>query len=168
MQYNNGYPMNYQQMSLQNYPQFPQSYPQQQQYVPQNPYMPQNQPQNQQVNNLPPATQNVQNSTKFDVVQGELAANMYPTDNGQEAILIDMDNPFVYHKKRGIDGKLEPMKKFRLVEVEDKPEEQKIDLSGFVKQEEIENIVEKLVREEVEKKLSEVTLKPSRRTKGDD
>ena len=161
MQYN--YPMNYQQMSLQNYPQFPQSYPQPYQ----NAYMPQNQPQNQQVNNLPPTTQNVQNSPKFDVVQGELAASMYQTENGQEVILMDMDNPYVYHKKRGLDGKLEPIKKFKLVEVveENKPD---VDLKEFVRQEEIESIVEKLVREEVEKKLSEVTLKPSRRTKGDE
>ena len=158
MQYN--YP--YQQMSLQNYPQFPQSYPQQQQYVPQNAYMPQNQPQNQQLNNLPPTTQNVQNSTKFDVVQGELAANMYQTENGQEAILIDMDNPFVYHKKRGLDGKLEPMKKFKLVEVveDEKPE---INLKEFVRQEEIEALIEQAVKNEVEKRLSDMTLKPTRK-----
>lgn len=157
MQYNNGFPVNYPQF---NYSQFQQPY----QQIGQAPYMPQIQQQNQPINNMPIQNQNAVLAPKFDVVQGELAASMYPTENGQEVILMDMDNPFAYHKKRNIDGKLEPMKKFRLVEVteEKKPD---IDLKEYVKQEEIESLIEKAVRNEVEKRLSDLTLKPSPKKK---
>ena len=160
----NTYQPNY---AYQNYPQYPQNYPQQQ-YIPQTPYMPQNSQQNQQVNNLPQQPQTMVSSPKFDIVQGELAANMYQTENGQEVILIDMDNPYVYKKKRGLDGKLEPMEKFKLVK-EEEHVEPTINLKDFVRQEEIESIVEKLVKNEVDKKLSEMTLKPStRKTKSEE
>lgn len=145
------------------YPQFPQQYTQQQ-YVPQGVYSPQIQQQQQQVVNTPQMQNQSVISPKFDVVQGELAANMYQTENGQEVILMDMDNPFVYKKKRGLDGKLEPIEKYQLVKVDDTPKTQ-VDLKDFVRQEEIESIVEKLVKNEVEKKLSEITLKPSTRKK---
>lgn len=73
---------------------------------------------------------------------------------------MDMDNPYVYKKKRGLDGKLEQMEKYRLVheEMNQAPE---VDMKDFVKQSEIEMIVAKLVKNEVDKKLSEITLKPS-------
>ena len=165
MPYNTFQP-NYQ---YQTYPQYPQVFPQQQ--YQQTPYMPQTQQQNQQTNNLPQQVNQAPISPKFDVVQGELAANMYPVENGQQIILIDMDNPFVYKKKRGLDGKIEPMEVFELVQRENNPaQQQKIDLDGYVKEDEIADIVARAVKEEVEKKLSEITLKPSTRktTKGDD
>lgn len=160
MPYNNYYNQSYQptyQPYQQTYPQYPQ----------QATYQPQIQQQMQQPNNLPMQTQQAVSSPKFDVVQGELAANMYQTENGQEVILMDMDNPFVYKKKRGLDGKLEPMEKYQLVKVDDTPQPQ-VDLKDFVRQEEIESIVEKLVKNEVEKKLSEITLKPSTRKKAEE
>ena len=143
------------------FPQYPQNYPQYQPNYYMNAYQPQIQPQMQQPANLPQNNVNAPISPKFGVVQGKLAADMFQTDNGQEVILIDMDNPYVYHKKRGLDGKLEPMKVFRLVEETDA--EQKVDMKEYVKQEEIESLVERIVREEVDKKLSEVTLKPKRK-----
>ena len=154
-QYN--FPVNYPQM---NYQPYQQPYPQ----IGQTPYIPQIQQQNQQMNNLSMQNQNAVIAPKFDVVQGELAANMYQTENGQEVILLDMDNPYVYHKKRGLDGKLEPIKKFQLVEVteEKKPD---INMKDYVKQEEIESIIEKAVRNEVERRLSDLTLKPSPKKK---
>ena len=147
---------------MQYYPQYPQNYPQYQPNYYMNAYQPQMPSQLQQASNLPPTQQTTLNTPKFDVVQGQLAADMYQTENGQEVILIDMDNPFVYRKKRGLDGKLEPMKKFHLVEVTDT--EQKVNMKDYVKQEEIENLVERIVREEVDRKLSEVTLKPKKKT----
>ena len=142
---------------------YPQYYPQ---YAPQSPYLPQNQQVISNPNNVPSARPQSNLATKFDVVQGELAANMYQTENGQEVILVDMDNPFVYRKKRGLDGKLEPMEKYKLVkEEQEKPE---FDLKDFVKQEEIGAIVENMVKKEIDKKLSEITLKPSTRKKGEE
>ena len=85
------------------YNQFYQPYYQQPQqyYVPQNAYNAQISPQNNQVVNMSTAQNQTPISPKFDVVQGELAANMYHTENGQEVILMDMDNPYVYKKRRG-------------------------------------------------------------------
>ena len=142
---------------------YPQYYPQ---YAPQSPYLPQNQQVIQNPNNVPSARPQSNLATKFDVVQGELAANMYQTENGQEVILVDMDNPFVYRKKRGLDGKLEPMEKYKLVKEEQ--EKQDFDVKDFVKQEEIAAIVENMVKKEIDKKLSEITLKPSTRKKGEE
>ena len=98
MPYNNYYNPSYQPT----YQPYPQTYPQYQQQAT---YQPQIQPQMQQTSNLPMQAQQAVSGPKFDVVQGELAANMYQTENGQEVILMDMDNPFVYRKKRGLDGK---------------------------------------------------------------
>ena len=131
--------------------------PNYQNYMPTMAYNPQISPQNNSMVNLSANNNQVPVSPKFDVVQGVLAADMYQVENGQEVILMDMDNPYVYRKKRGSDGKLEPIKKFRLVEEEDNP------VVDFVKQEEVESIVEKYVKREVEKKLSEITLKPTRK-----
>ena len=142
---------------------YPQYYPQ---YAPQSPYLPQNQQVIQNPNNVPSARPQSNLATKFDVVQGELAANMYQTENGQEVILVDMDNPFVYRKKRGLDGKLERMEKYKLVKEEQ--EKQDFDVKDFVKQEEIAAIVENMVKKEIDKKLSEITLKPSTRKKGEE
>ena len=143
-----------------NYPNFP-NYPQQMyQYPPTSPYNGYTAPQNNSMNNLPTMNNQAPISPKFDVVQGALAADVYQVENGQEVILMDMDNPYVYKKKRGLDGKLEQMEKYRLVQ-EEMNQAPEVDMKDFVKQSEIEMIVAKLVKNEVDKKLSEITLKPS-------
>lgn len=143
--------MTYQNPYQQYFPQYNQQIPQYNQQFSYNPsYQVQNQAQPQQ--------QQIQNP-KFDIIQGELAANMYPTENGQEVILVDMDNPYVYRKKRSTDGKLDPIIKYKLVPEENT--ETNIDLSGFVKQDDLDKIIENAVKVEVEKRLSQMTLKPS-------
>lgn len=143
-----------------NYQNFP-NYPQQMyQYTPTSPYNGYTAPQNNSMNNLPPTQNQTPISPKFDVVQGELAANMYQTENGQEVILMDMDNPYVYKKRRGLDGKLEPIEKYKLVKEEETPVD---NLKDYVRQEELQAIIENVVKNEVEKKLSEITLKPTRK-----
>lgn len=142
------------------YPNY-QNYPQQMyQYAPQATYNGYTAPQNNSMNNLPTMNNQAPISPKFDVVQGALAADVYQVENGQEVILMDMDNPYVYKKKRGVDGKLEPILKFRLVQ-EENNQTPEVDMKEFVKQSDIEMIVAKLVKSEVDKKLSEITLKPS-------
>lgn len=151
------------------YPQYPQYQQQynQQQYSQQSVYSPQIQQQQQQMVNSPQIQNQAVISPKFDVVQGELAANMYEILNGQEVILIDRDNPFVYKRRRTPDGKLEPLEKYKLAKVEEQ-EKPEIDFNGFVRKEDIELIVENAVRNEMEKKLSEITLKPSTRKKSEE
>ena len=144
-----------------NYQNFP-NYPQQMyQYTPTSPYNGYTAPQNNSMSNLPPTQNQTPISPKFDVVQGELAANMYHTENGQEVILMDMDNPYVYKKRRGADGKLEPIEKYKLVREEEAPVADS--LKDYVRQEELQAIIENIVKNEVEKKLSDITLKPTRK-----
>ena len=78
--------------------------------------------------------------------------------NGQEVILIDMDNPFVYKKRRGIDGKLEPMEKYKLVKEEEQVQPA-VNLEEFVRQEEIQSIEEELQNKEVDLQKTEEQLK---------
>lgn len=110
--------------------------------------------------------QNMQNLQPFqrtiiDRVQGEASADVYPVQPGQEVILFDMDNPLVYRKARSADNKLEKQR-FRLVPDEKEVEKkQTLDLSGYVKEEDIAQIV----AEAVEKKLSEYTLRPTKKAK---
>ena len=110
--------------------------------------------------------QNMQNLQPFqrtiiDRVQGEASADVYPVQPGQEVILFDMDNPLVYRKARSADNKLEKQR-FRLVPDEKEVEKkQTLDLSGYVKEEDIAQIV----ADAVEKKLSEYTLRPTKKPK---
>lgn len=111
--------------------------------------------------------QTQQNSTRaysnqgtiIDRVQGEAAANVYAVNAGQEAILLDMDNPYVYYKSRDFNNKLEE-KRFRLVE-DEKQEEQPVNLDGYVKEEEITAIVAEAVSKAVDKKFSEISFTPT-------
>lgn len=111
---------------------------------------------------------------KFDIVQGKIAAETYPVDAGSELYLMDMDNPFIYRKARGFDNRLEPMEVYRLERVTDEPkQEEKIDLSGFITQETldnyIENEIEKRIKDEVDRRLSEISFAPTKKPtrKGD-
>ena len=105
-----------------------------------------------------PQYQQAQQKTIVDRVQGEASANVYPVQPGQEVILLDIDNPYVYRKERGLDNKL-TQKRFRLIEDEVEPKESKVDLSGFVKAED----VAQMIADAVDKKMSEYTLKPTKK-----
>lgn len=95
-----------------------------------------------------------------EYVQGEASADVFPVNNGQKVILFDIDNPFVYHKERDMNGSL-TKKKFRLVEEkEEVPAKiEPIDMSQYIKADEIALIV----AEAVDKKMSEYTLKPTKK-----
>ncbi len=99
--------------------------------------------------------------TILDRVQGEASATVYPVQPGQEVILFDIDNPYVYRKSRSLDNKLE-QQRYRLV-LDEKADDGKkdVDLSGYVRVEDIAQIVS----EAIEKKMSEYTLKPTKKPK---
>ena len=96
-----------------------------------------------------------------DFVQGELAATIYPVAYGQEVTLIDMDTPSkVYRKSRDNSGTLSPLQKFNLVpEVEIKQEP--VNMKDYVKADEIIDLIEETVQNELEKRLSNLSLKPA-------
>lgn len=103
-----------------------------------------------------------QTRTILDRVQGEAAANIYPVQPGQEVILFDIDNPYVYRKFRGLDNKLE-QQRFRLVEdiTEPEPVVSPVNMDEYVK---ISDVAQ-MVADAVDKKMSEYTLKPTKRQK---
>ena len=105
--------------------------------------------QNQQIQSL----QNQNQGTVIDFVQGETSVDVYPVNAGQKAILIDVDNPYVYHKERDINNVL-TKHRYRL-ELDDEVAEE-IDLTGYVKADQIAEIVS----DAIEKKMAEYTFKP--------
>ena len=96
-----------------------------------------------------------------DYVQGELGATIYPVAYNQEVILLDMDDPNrIYKKSRDGNGKVSPLEKCRLVPEED-TKTSEVDLKDYVKVDDILDIVSDAVQNEVEKRLSEISFKPT-------
>lgn len=101
-----------------------------------------------------------------DFVQGDLGATIYQLNYfNQEATLIDIDDPLIaYRKSRDANGKLSPLKKYKLVPIEDKQPEQ-IDMSKYVKTDDIFDLITEAVsaavQKEVDKRLSEISFKPA-------
>ena len=109
-----------------------------------------NQPQPLPQNNFMPILSYVANRT---------AADLFNVNFGQSAILVDMDSPQIYKKSRGTDGKLLPLEIYDLVRHEEKPVSASVNLDGYVRYEDIDRIVS----EEVERKITEAFTKPSRK-----
>lgn len=124
-----------------------------------------------QINNYPYQNQMPQQMSvpqrKLDFIQGKAAAEIYNVEAGQEIILMDMDNPYVYRKARGLDNKLEPMETYKLVPVTEEETSEKIDLSNYLTSEEFENRIsteiDRRIKDEVEKRLSEISFTPTKR-----
>ena len=96
-----------------------------------------------------------------DFVQGELAATIYPVAFGQKVILLDMDDPDrIFRKSRDANGKVTPLEKCRMVPDEEKVTSE-INLKDYVKADDILDIVADAVSAEVEKRLSEISFKPT-------
>lgn len=110
----------------------------------------------------PPQPQPVQIPPRIlDYVQGELGATIYPVAFNQEVVLIDMDDPSrMYKKSRDASGKLNPIEKFRIIPDEEKKQEE-VNMSEYVKVDEILDIVAEAVQSEVQKRLSEISFKPA-------
>lgn len=101
-------------------------------------------------------------------VQGLAGAMSVNVPAGQSVVLLDSEAPYAYKKETGLDGKPLPIEKFRLVK-EDEQEKPKADLKEYIKREEIEDIItdklNEVVRDEVDRRLSEFTFKPNNRRK---
>lgn len=97
-------------------------------------------------------------------VANKTAADLFNVNPGQEAVLIDMDMPYVYRKARTADNKLLPLGWFDLVPHQEAKEE-KVSLDGYVKEDELSkkyvrrDDLDKIISDEVEKRMSEVFTK---------
>lgn len=89
-------------------------------------------------------------------VANKTAADLFNVGAGQSAVLIDMDLPYVYHKSRTPDNKLQPLQWFDLVPHKEAEIIKEDELSEkYVKREDLD----KIISEEVEKRMSEVFTK---------
>ena len=106
-------------------------------------------------------------------VANKTAADLFNVNPGQEAVLIDMDMPFVYRKVRTTDNKLQPLQWFDLVPHKEQTASERVNLDGYVRIDDLQqdyvrrNDLNKIISDEVEKRMSEV-FKPSRRKSQED
>lgn len=99
----------------------------------------------------------------YDQVQGKVAATIYPLYTNQEARLFDIEKPLFYTVKNE-NGKRTPVKTYKYTEVTDEPVQEE-DMSQFVKMDDILDLITDTVKSEVDKKLSEISFKPSKEGK---
>lgn len=128
----------------QNYPNYPQQYPQPIQ-------MPQ----------IPQPIQQPQNQILAWVKDEEEGVN-FPLSAGQSIFLMNQNAPYLYMKSVDQLGKTTFMKK-RLVdesEHQDRP-----DLTDYIRREEIEDLITDRIQREVEKRMSEISFKPTKTKK---
>lgn len=92
-------------------------------------------------------------------VQSEDEALKYPLSAGQSIFLMNQNEPYLYMKCVDQLGKASFVKK-RLL---DESEKQETDLTEYVRKEEIDNIILDLVQKEVERRMSQISFKPTRK-----
>ena len=114
---------------------------------------------------VPPPQQTPTVNNSFIWVQGEAGAKSYPVAPGNRVALFDSENPVVYIKEVDFYGKPLEMKIFDMIErtakPEVEPESPKIDLSNYITRDEMIESVGAAVSKEVEKAISEISLKPT-------
>lgn len=108
-------------------------------------------------------------SSSITWVIGRAGAEAHPVVPGVEVALFDSTAPVVYKKKIGLDGKPEYLEVYDMVLRDEKPAEpEKLDLSKYITRDEFVELVTATARQEIDKAMSEISLKPSKKKKGDD
>lgn len=135
-----------------NYNQYPYNY-----LYPQMPQMPQMQiPSYQQQQTSSNVAQ-----TPIVWVTSEDTVRNYPVAPGGSVLFMNENEPYMYMKSADQLGKSTIIKK-RLVDETDE-KDSKVDLKDYIKKEEIENIIFDAVRNEVDKRMSEISFKPTKK-----
>lgn len=96
-------------------------------------------------------------------VQSEEEAVKYPLSAGQSLFLMNQNDSYLYMKSVDQLGKTTFIKK-RLVD-ESGNLEKEIDLSAYITREELENLINDKVQKEVERRVSQISFKPTRQKK---
>lgn len=94
-------------------------------------------------------------------VQNEKEAIDYPLSTGQSIFLMNQNDNYLYAKTVDQLGKTTFIKK-RLVD-ETENADPKIDLTEYIKKEDIQDIILDIVQKEVEKRVSQISFKPTRK-----
>lgn len=96
-------------------------------------------------------------------VQNEDEGINFPLNAGQSIFLMNQREPYLYMKSVDQLGKSTFLKK-RLVDESDN-KEPTVDLSEYIRREEIENLISDRIQREVEKRVSEISFKPTKTKK---
>lgn len=107
-----------------------------------------------------PTQNNTQNLGIMAWVQSEEEGIKYPLSTGQSIFLMNQNADYLYMKSVDQLGKTTFIKK-KLVDETDSKEPQ-IDLSGYIRKDEIEDLINEKVQEEVEKRVSEISFRPTK------
>lgn len=124
----------------------------------------------------PPIQQGIQTPTQQQIqtvqnqilawVQSEDEAVNFPLNAGQSIFLMNQRDPYLYMKSVDQLGKCTFIKK-RLIDESDTQEPQ-IDLSSYIRREELESLISDKIQREVEKRVSEISFKPTKTRRKDD
>ena len=132
------------------------------QYPPTYPYYPGQVPQ-QITQPIQQPMQVNQNQLIMALVQNEKEAANYPLLPNQSILLMNQREPYLYMK--GVDqlGKITFVKK-RLVDESDNKEQE----TNFIKREEVENLISDRIQKEIEKRMSEISFKPTKNKRNEE
>lgn len=120
-------------------------------------------PQQQQSQYTPVQYQSTVAQSPIVWVTSEDVPRNYPVQPGTTVYFMNENEPYFYMKSADSMGR-PTFRKSRLID-ETEPKDQTINLDGYIKREEIHNIISDIVQQEVEKKMSEITLRPARKQK---
>jgi hypothetical protein len=95
-------------------------------------------------------------------VQSEEEATKFPLSTGQSIFLMNQNADYLYMKSVDQLGKTTFIKKKLIDETERKANENEIDLSGYMRREDVENLINEVIQKEVEKRVSEMSFKATR------
>lgn len=94
-------------------------------------------------------------------VQNEDEARNYPLTAGNSIFLMNQNDNYIYAKSVDQLGKTTFLKKRMVDETENS--DKSIDLSEYIRREEIESIIDEIVQREVERRVSQISFKPTRK-----
>lgn len=106
--------------------------------------------------------QNVSNQILAWVRSEDEGVN-YPLTAGQSIFLMNQSEPYLYMKSVDQLGKTTFLKK-RLVDESDN-QDSKVNLNEYIRREELEDLISDKIQHEVEKKMSEISFKPTKARK---
>lgn len=95
-------------------------------------------------------------------VQSEEDAIKYPLSAGQSIFLMNQNEDYLYMKSVDQLGKTTFIKKKLIEESQPKDNEKKVDLSPYVRKEEIDSIIKDIIQQEIDKRVSEMSFKATK------
>ena len=97
----------------------------------------------------------------FAWVKDEKEALDFPLSAGQSIFLMNQNDDYLYAKSVDQLGKSKFIKK-RLVDESDNTDKH-LDLKEYIRREELDNLISDKIQNEIEKRMSQITLKPTKK-----